>query len=138
MVTEAQVLGALSNIVDPDLHKDVVTLGFIKNLKIEGGAVAFDFELTTPACPVRDRFLDQAQRLVGAIPGVERVNCTMTSNVRSTGPSTRASIQLPGVKNIVAVGAGKGGVGKSTCAVNLAVGLQQSGAAVGLLDADIH
>src|SRR5262245_9941530 len=138
MVTEAQVLDALRNIVDPDLHKDVVSLGFIKNMKIEQGVVSFDFELTTPACPVKDRFLDQAQRLVGAIPGVERVSCTMTSNVRSTGASTRASIQLPGVKNIVAVGAGKGGVGKSTCAVSLAVALQQSGAAVGLLDADIH
>src|SRR5262245_21568513 len=139
MVTEAQVLDALRNIVDPDLHKDVVSLGFIKNMKIEQGAVSFDFELTTPACPVKDRFLDQAQRLVGAIPGVERVSCTMTSNVRATGAGgAKASIQLPGVKNVVAVGAGKGGVGKSTCAVNLAVALQQSGARVGLLDADIH
>src|SRR6266540_2195990 len=102
MVTEAQVLDALRNIVDPDLHKDVVSLGFIKNMKIESGAVSFDFELTTPACPVKDRFLDQAQRLVGAIPGVARVSCTMTSNVRP------------------------------------AVALQQSGARVGLLDADIH
>ena len=140
MVTEAQVLDALSNIVDPDLHKDVVSLGFIKNMKIESGAVSFDFELTTPACPVKDRFLDQAQRLVGAIPGVERVSCTMTSNVRPAGAGggSKASIQLPGVKNVVAVGAGKGGVGKSTCAVSLAVALQQSGARVGLLDADIH
>src|SRR6266540_5974396 len=102
MVTEAQVLDALRNIVDPDLHKDVVSLGFIKNMKIESGAVSFDFELTTPACPVKDRFLDQAQRLVGAIPGVERVSCTMTSNVRPAGAGggSKASIQLPGVKNV--------------------------------------
>jgi ATP-binding protein involved in chromosome partitioning len=137
-VTEAAVLEALSNIIDPDLHKDVVSLGFIKNLKIESGDISFDFELTTPACPVKDRFLDQAKRYVGAIPGVTNVNCTMTSNVRSAGGSAKASVSLPGVKQIVAVGAGKGGVGKSTCAVGLAVALQQSGASVGLLDADIH
>jgi ATP-binding protein involved in chromosome partitioning len=137
-VTEAAVLDALKNIIDPDLHKDVVSLGFIKNMRIEGGDVSFDFELTTPACPVKDRFLDQAQRLVGGIPGVTNVHCTMTSNVRSSGGSARASVNLPGVKNVVAVGAGKGGVGKSTCAVGLAVALQQSGATVGLLDADIH
>src|SRR5919201_5152191 len=138
MVTEAQVLGALSNIIDPDLHKDVVSLGFIKNLKIDGGQVSFDFELTTPACPVKDRFLEQARHLVGQLPGVERVDCTMTSNVRPSGGAGRSTIQLPGVKNVVAVGAGKGGVGKSTCAVGLAVALRQTGATVGLLDADIH
>ncbi|HEV8637022.1 MAG TPA: Mrp/NBP35 family ATP-binding protein [Chloroflexota bacterium] len=138
MVTETQVLDALRNIIDPDLHKDVVSLGFIKNLTIDGVVVSFDFELTTPACPVKDRFLDQAQQLVGRIPGVERVNCTMTSNVRAAGGGARGPIQLPGVKNVVAVGAGKGGVGKTTCAVGLAVGLRQSGAQVGLLDADIH
>src|SRR5438874_4221460 len=123
-VNEDQVLAALSNIVDPDLHKDVVSLGFIKDLKIDKGVVSFNFELTTPACPVKDRFLDQAQQLVGAIPGVDKVECTMTSNVRSTqGSAGRSAIELPGVKNVVAVGAGKGGVGKSTCAVNFAVAL---------------
>jgi ATP-binding protein involved in chromosome partitioning len=138
MVTEEQVLAQLSKIQDPDLHKDVVSLGFIKDLDIKDGVVSFKFELTTPACPVRDQFLLQAQQLVGAIPGVQRVDCTMTSNVRATAGVGRATIQLPGVKNVVAVGAGKGGVGKSTCAVGLAVALRQMGAQVGLLDADIH
>jgi ATP-binding protein involved in chromosome partitioning len=137
-VTEEQVLKALSNIIDPDLQKDVVSLGFIKELKIENGVVSFNFELTTPACPVKDRFLQQAEQLVGVLEGVERVQCTMTSQVRAAGGNGRSTIQLPGVKNVLAVGAGKGGVGKSTCAVGLAVALRQTGATVGLLDADIH
>src|SRR2546427_5459816 len=114
LVSEEQVLKALSNIIDPDLHKDVVSLGFIKNLKIDGGQVSFDFELTTPACPVKDRFLDQARHYVGQVPGVERVDCTMTSNVRSAGGARPRPIQLPRVQKVVAVGAGKGGGGQST------------------------
>ena len=112
MVTEEQVLAQLSKIQDPDLHKDVVSLGFIKELNIDAdGVVSFNFELTTPACPVRDQFLVQAQQLVGSIPGVQKVNCTMTSQVRSSAGGNRGTLQLPGVKNVIAVGAGKGGVG---------------------------
>jgi ATP-binding protein involved in chromosome partitioning len=142
-VTQELVLGALSKIVDPDLQRDIVSLGMIKNLSIspndEGARVAFTFELTTPACPVRDQFRSQAEAAVMNIPGVSHVDVTMTSNVRQ-GPRAAGSgqIELPNVKNIVAVGSGKGGVGKSTIAANLAVALAETGARVGLLDADVY
>src|SRR5579864_9201382 len=137
-VTQDVVLGALSKIIDPDLHRDIVSLGMIKNLNIapndEGARVAFTFELTTPACPVRDQFRSQAEAAVMNIPGVSHVDVTMTSNVRQAARNSGADqIQLPDVKNIVAVGSGKGGVGKSTVAANLAVALAQTGAKVGLL-----
>jgi ATP-binding protein involved in chromosome partitioning len=135
---EQQVLAALSTIVDPDLGRDVVSLGMIKDLRISsGGEVAFTFELTTPACPVRDRFKTQAEESVGALDGVSSVAVKMTANVRP-GFMRQASEMLPGVKQTIAVASGKGGVGKSTVAVNLAAALHQSGARVGLLDADIY
>jgi ATP-binding protein involved in chromosome partitioning len=136
--TEEQVLGALSQIRDPDLGKDVVTLGMIKDLEIgTDGRVAFTFELTTPACPVKDSFQTQARELVGALPGVSSVDLKMTANVR---PSfmRQAGQAIPGVKQTIAVASGKGGVGKSTVAVNLAAALGISGARVGLMDADIY
>src|SRR5438445_811509 len=136
--SEQQVLSALATIVDPDLGRDVVSLGMIKDLRIDaGGDVAFTFELTTPACPVRDRFKTQAEEAVGGLPGVSRVDVKMTANVRP-GFMRQASEMLPGVKQTIAVASGKGGVGKSTVAVNLAAALHQSGARVGLLDADIY
>jgi ATP-binding protein involved in chromosome partitioning len=134
-----EVLAALAAIKDPDLGRDVVSLGMIKDLSIAGdGSVSFTFELTTPACPVRDQFHTLASRLVGDIPGVTGVEVKMTSNIRSGFGSERTGPALPGVKHVIAVGSGKGGVGKSTLAVNVAASLQISGARVGLLDADIY
>jgi len=135
-VQEADVLQALRQVRDPDLHRDVVTLGFVKNVRICGGAVALDLELTTPACPVRDRLRAEAEAAVAAIPGVTQVTVNLTSRVRSR--QGQAASELPGVRNIVAIASGKGGVGKSTAAVSLAVALAETGAKVGLMDADVY
>jgi len=135
-VAERDVLAALSQIKDPDLHRDVVTLGFIKNLRIDGGVVTFDFNLTTPACPVKDSLRDQAKQAVGSLPGVREATVNMTAEVRQHAAPDKSAIA--GIRNIVAVGSGKGGVGKSTVAMNLAVALRLSGARVGLMDGDIY
>src|SRR5205814_5820320 len=118
-VTEEQVLGVLKRVQDPDLHKDIVSLGFIRNLKIETGRVSFDLNLTTPACPVKDQMRDQAVALVKGLPGVENVDVKMTSEVKQAPQLDKTA--LSAVRNIVAVGSGKGGVGKSTIAVTVAV-----------------
>jgi ATP-binding protein involved in chromosome partitioning len=134
-----QVLSVLSAIKDPDLGRDVVSLGMIKDLAIsETGLVSFTFELTTPACPVRDRFQALARDLVSDIPGVTAVDLKMTANVRAPFHGGSREAAIPGVKHVVAVASGKGGVGKSTVAVNLAASLRLSGAQVGVLDADIY
>src|SRR5450759_4395783 len=134
-----QVLDVLSHIQDPDLGRDVVSLGMIKELEVSPqGKVSFTFELTTPACPVRDRFKTQAQDLVGDIPGVTAVEVRMTANVRQAFMRTNPSEILPGVQQTIAVASGKGGVGKPTVAVTLAAALRKAGAEVGLLDADIY
>jgi ATP-binding protein involved in chromosome partitioning len=135
-IDEEQVLEALRSVHDPDLHRDIVSLNFVKNVRICGGKVAFDLELTTPACPVKEKLKAEAEAAVRQIPGVEQVTVNMTARVR--GRTAEKADLLPNVRNIVAVASGKGGVGKSTVAVNLAVALAQTGASVGLLDADVY
>ena len=136
-ITEQAVLDKLSNIIDPDLKKDIVSLDFVKDLQINGGEVSFRIVLTTPACPVKEAFEAEAKQLVGAIEGVSSVKVTMDSEVPK-GRGLTGNLTLPNVKNIIAVSSGKGGVGKSTVAVNLAVSLAKDGAKVGIMDADVY
>ena len=140
MVTEKQVLDALSRIMDPDLGRDIVSLGFIKNLTIEGGDVAFDVELTTPACPVRDRFKTQSEEAVRAIAGVKSVAVRMTAMARPQRAAKPEEVvnTLDRVDTVIAVSSAKGGVGKSTVAAHLARALVKEGRKVGLLDADLY
>src|SRR3954467_12595605 len=136
-VTNDEVLRALSVVKDPDLGRDLVTLGMIENVNIDQtGNVSFTIVLTTPACPVKEQLKQQSESVVSAIPGVRGVTAEVTSRVRSGTMTQREGI--PGVSNTIAVGSGKGGVGKSTVAVNLALALAREGARVGLLDADVY
>ncbi len=136
-LSEAQVIEALRGVRDPDLGRDIVSLGFIKDLALRDGNVAFTIELTTPACPVRDQMREEARRKVAALAGVKHVEIQMTSQVRSSfGPDPRRFV--PQVRNVVPIASGKGGVGKSTVSANLALALRQKGARVGLLDADVY
>lgn len=136
-ITEEAVLQALRSVQDPELFKDIVTLNMVKKIRICDASVAIDVELTTPACPLKDRIKNEITAAVSRqVPGVASVTVNLSANVRQgSGPNRQV---LTGVKNIIAVGAGKGGVGKSTVAVNLAVGLTLQGAKVGLMDGDIY
>jgi len=134
-ITRDSVLEQLRTVRDPELHKDIVSLNMVKDIAIDGSRVRVHVELTTPACPMREQIQSDVEKAVRRVPGVAQVELQWSAQVRS---SRRASHVLPGVKNIVAVGAGKGGVGKSTAAVLLAYGLHRSGASVGLMDSDVY
>lgn len=141
-LNEENILKALQAVQDPDLHKNIVELNFVQNLKIEGTAVSFDLRLTTPACPIRDRFKDQCIAIVKSL-GASEVEVTLTSSEGRVGDSASAAeapknSHLGEVAHVVAVASGKGGVGKSTVTANLAMALSLSGARVGILDADIY
>jgi ATP-binding protein involved in chromosome partitioning len=135
VITEAAVLAALSHVQEPELGGDLVTRNMVRDLRVDGTAVAFQIELTTPACPLKDEIESRVHAALDPI-GVESVDLTWGATVRRATPRTAEQL-LPGVKNVIAVASGKGGVGKSTVAVNLAVALARDGAEVGLLDADI-
>ncbi len=135
--SESEILDALRPIQDPDFKRSIVDLGFVKNIRVEGGRVSFAIELTTPACPVKEKFQSDARAAVARLPGVREVEVTMTSQTRGSTNHARPE-GLESVKNVIAVASGKGGVGKSTVAVNLAVALATTGAKVGLLDCDIY
>jgi ATP-binding protein involved in chromosome partitioning len=134
-----RVLEALGKVLDPELGRDLVSLDMIRNVEIAGGSVSLDLVLTTPACPRKAEMKEAVERAVRAIPGVADIDVRVSAEVRSASRSPMEGRRpIPGVRNVVAVASGKGGVGKSTVAVNIAASLMKAGARTGLLDADIY
>lgn len=136
--SQEKVLEALKTVQDPELHRDIVSLGMVKNLAVNNGTVAFKVELTTPACPLRESIEADCKKALAAIPGINHIDIAFGAQVRGSKAGAGQTDLLPTVKNVVLVAAGKGGVGKSTVAANLAVALKAYGASAGLLDADIY
>jgi ATP-binding protein involved in chromosome partitioning len=137
MAIEAAVIEALRGVIDPELHKDIVTLGMAKNIQVRDGAVSLLVTLTTPACPLRETIEKDVRAAVAKVPGVSSVEVKFDAQVPEA-KRTQDKAPIAGVKNLIAVASGKGGVGKTTVAVNLAIALKNMGAAVGLLDADVY
>ncbi|MFQ5585838.1 MAG: iron-sulfur cluster carrier protein ApbC [Thermodesulfobacteriota bacterium] len=136
-ISEAAVLNALRQVMDPELKKDLVSLNMIKDIRIDGGTIRFTLVLTTPACPLKKELTDASRSAVLALPGVDEVVVETTANVPSA-KSLPDKAPIRNVRNTIAVASGKGGVGKSTVSVNLALGLAKSGARVGILDTDLY
>lgn len=138
--TKEQIIDALRRVQDPELHKDIVTLNMVKNVALCDGMVRLEIELTTPACPLKDQIRTDIENTLKRMEGVRSVEVDFSAQVRSGrgGGGPMGQAQLPNVKNIIAVGAGKGGVGKSTVSVLTAVGLAREGAKVGLMDSDVY
>jgi ATP-binding protein involved in chromosome partitioning len=137
-LTVEAVLAALRPIQDPELHRSLVELGMIKDVRVDDGRVSFLVDLTTPACPLKGEIQSECERAIRRLPGVKAVDIRFGATVRSAQSMPGPENLIPEVRNTVLVASGKGGVGKSTVAVNLAVALGKSGARTGLLDADIY
>ncbi len=134
-LTEQDVLKHLSKVIDPELGRDIVSLGMIKDLKVSGDVLEFNFELTTAACPIREKFEADVKKAADAIPGVREVRMKVSARPAAAG---KVQAMIPGVRNVIAIASGKGGVGKSTVTANLALALSKAGTRVGLMDADVY